>query len=59
MIKPRRMRRIGEKKKAYVLLVGKLKGRRPLERPLHRWTDNIKMDFREIGWDGVGWIGLA
>jgi hypothetical protein len=21
--------------------------------------DNIEMDLGEIGWDGVGWIGLA
>jgi hypothetical protein len=23
-----------------------------------RWVDNIKMDLREIGRDGVDWIGL-
>jgi hypothetical protein len=23
------------------------------------WVDNIKMDLREIGWDGVGWIDRA
>jgi hypothetical protein len=22
-------------------------------------VDNIKMDFREIGWDGMDWIDLA
>jgi hypothetical protein len=22
-------------------------------------VDNIKMDLREIGWGGVGWIDLA
>jgi hypothetical protein len=22
-------------------------------------VDNIKMDLREIGWDGIDWIGLA
>jgi hypothetical protein len=31
----------------------------PLGRPRRRWVDNIKMDLREIGWDGVGWIDLA
>jgi hypothetical protein len=25
----------------------------------HRWEDNIKMDLREIGWDGIDWIDLA
>jgi hypothetical protein len=24
-----------------------------------RWVDNIKMDLRTIGWDGVDWIDLA
>jgi hypothetical protein len=24
-----------------------------LGRPRHRWVDNIKMDLREIGWDGM------
>jgi hypothetical protein len=31
-------------------------GKRPLGRPRRRWVDNIKMDLREIGWDGVDWI---
>jgi hypothetical protein len=35
-------------------LVGKLKGRRPLEIPRHGWEDVIKMDPREIGWGGGG-----
>jgi hypothetical protein len=34
-------------------------GKRPLGRPRHRWVDNIKMDLREIGWDGMDWIDLA
>jgi hypothetical protein len=28
-------------------------------RPRHRWVDNIKMDLREIGWDGVDWMDTA
>jgi hypothetical protein len=24
-----------------------------------RWVDDIKMDLREIGWDGMDWIDLA
>jgi hypothetical protein len=35
------------------------RGRRALGRPRRRWVDNIKMDLREIGWDGMGWIDLA
>jgi hypothetical protein len=26
---------------------------------LNKHRDNIKMDLREIGWDGVDWIELA
>jgi hypothetical protein len=25
----------------------------------YRWVDNIKMDLREIGWDGMDLIDLA
>jgi hypothetical protein len=39
--------------------VGKPEGKRPLGRPRRRWVDNIKMDLREIGWDGMDWIDLA
>jgi hypothetical protein len=34
-------------------------GRRPLGRPRHRWVNNIRMNFVEVGWDDVDWIGLA
>jgi hypothetical protein len=40
-------------------LVRKPEGKRPLGRPGSRWVDNIKIDLREIGWDGVDWIYLA
>jgi hypothetical protein len=26
-------------------------GKRPLEVARSRWEDNIKMDFREVGWE--------
>jgi hypothetical protein len=45
--------RKGARGSAYRILVGKLEGRRPLGRPKCRWMDNIKMDLREIGWDGI------
>jgi hypothetical protein len=41
---------MGERRGAYMALVGKSEGRRPLGRPRRRWEDNIKMDFREVGW---------
>jgi hypothetical protein len=31
----------------------------PLGRPRRTWVDNIKLDLREIGWDGVDRIDLA
>jgi hypothetical protein len=49
----------GEKRNVCRLLVGKPEGKRPLGRPRRRRIDNIKMDFLEIGWGGVDWIGLA
>jgi hypothetical protein len=45
--------RIGETKNAYRILVRKPEGKTPLGRPRHRWVDNIKMDLRDIGWDGM------
>jgi hypothetical protein len=31
----------------------------PLGRPRSRWVDNIEMNLREIGWDGVDCIDMA
>jgi hypothetical protein len=44
---------------AYRILVGKPEGKRPLGRPRMNWLDNIKVDLREIEWDGVDWIDMA
>jgi hypothetical protein len=58
IIKARRMRwaghvaRMGKKRNACSLLVGKPEGRRPLGRPRRR------LDLVEVGWGDVGWIGL-
>jgi hypothetical protein len=51
--------RMGEKRTAYRLLVGKPEGRRPLGRPRRRWMDNIRTDLVEVGCGDVDWIGLA
>jgi hypothetical protein len=53
MIKSRRMRCA-----EYVARMGKAEGKRSLQRPRHKWQDNIKMDLREIGWNGMDWNGL-
>jgi hypothetical protein len=49
----RHVAQMGEKGKACTILVGNPEGKRPLGRPRRKWVDNIKMDRREIGWDGV------
>jgi hypothetical protein len=41
--------RNGEKRKAYILLVGKQEGKR------HRRVGNIKTYLGEIGWGGTDW----
>jgi hypothetical protein len=67
MIKSRRMRcvghvaRIGEKRNAYRILVGKPEGKKPVGRPRCRWVDNIKMNLREDGlvWTGLMWLRIG
>jgi hypothetical protein len=55
VIKSRRMRRaghvkrMGERRGAYVVLVGKPEGQSPLGRPRCRWKDNVKINLQEIG----------
>jgi hypothetical protein len=50
---------MGETRNAYRILVGKPEGKRPVGKPRRKWVDNIKMDLREIAWDGMDWIELA
>jgi hypothetical protein len=50
---------MGEERKLYKVFVGKPEGKRPLERPRHRWEDGFKMDLMDIGWEGVEWSRLA
>jgi hypothetical protein len=65
IIKSRKMKwachvaRMGEKRNAYRLLLGKPEGKRPLGRPRRRWVVNIRMYLGEVGWGDVDWIGLA
>jgi hypothetical protein len=37
----------------------KPQAKRLLGRPVYRWEDTIKMDLKEIGYEGVEWIQLA
>jgi hypothetical protein len=50
--------RMWEDRVVHRVLVGKPEGKRPLGRPRHRWVDNIKMDFQEIG-GSRDWMELA
>jgi hypothetical protein len=58
-----RIVRMGKSRNAYKILTGKppahLRLGLPLGRPRRRWVDNIKIDLREIEWDGMDLIDLA
>ena len=45
--------RVGERRGAERVLVGKPEGKRPLGRTKLKWEDNIKMNLQEVGWGGV------
>jgi hypothetical protein len=51
--------RIGEKRKAYRVLMVKLEGRRPLEKSRSRWEYNMRMYLRDIEWGSMDWIRLS
>jgi hypothetical protein len=54
--------RMGARRGAYRVLVGKPEGRKPLGRPSRRWEDNIKMDRRQVGlggWTGSNWLRIG
>jgi len=50
---------MGEERGVYRVLVEKLEGKRPLERPRRRWVDNIRMNLQEVGCGYMDWIRLA
>jgi hypothetical protein len=64
MIQSRRIRfaghiaRMGGKRTAYRILVGKPEEKRPLGRPRRWWLDNTKMDVRELSWGCMNWIDV-
>ncbi|PNF41096.1 hypothetical protein B7P43_G06236 [Cryptotermes secundus] len=61
-IKSRRLRwaghvaQMGEKSNTYRIFVVKPEGKLPLGRPRLMWVNNIKMEFRETGYDVMGCI---
>jgi hypothetical protein len=46
-----------EKRNAYMILMGKPEGKRPLGTQTGRCMDNIKMFLREKGWHGLDLSG--
>jgi len=50
---------MGERSGADRVLVGRPEDKRPTGRPWRRWEDNVKMDMKGIGWEGVEWILLV
>ena len=50
---------MGEGRGVQRVLVGKPEGKRPLERPRHRWEDNVKMDLQEVGGGSGDWMELV
>jgi hypothetical protein len=49
---------MGQRSCLYRVLVGKPEGKRPLGRPRRSMEDNIKMELKEMEWEGRG-IGLV
>ena len=55
-----RVARMGERRGAYRVLVGKREGEGPFGRSRLSWEDNIKMNLQEVLWgEGMDWIDLA
>jgi hypothetical protein len=46
-------------RKLHTLLSGKPEEMRPVGSLRCRWDDNIKMELKRPGWEGVDWINLA
>jgi hypothetical protein len=44
---------------SYKILVRKPEGKRPPGRPRCRCENNIRMNLREMGWEGADWMNLA
>jgi hypothetical protein len=40
-------------------LVAKPEEKRPRGKTRFRWEINIRLNVREVGWEGVDWINLA
>ena len=65
VIKSRRLRwaghvdRMEEGRSAFKILTGKPTGKKPLERPRHRWEDSIRIDLEVISINAGNWVDSA
>jgi hypothetical protein len=50
---------MGDRRGAYRVSVGETEGRRPVERPGHRWERTINIYLLDVGWEVVDWTYLA
>jgi hypothetical protein len=50
---------ICDRRGVHRVLKEKPDGKRPLGRPRRRWECNIKMEFKEVGIEGMDWIELV
>ena len=48
---------MGDRRSVYRVLGGKPEGKRPLERHVHRWEDNINRISNT--WEGMDWTDLS
>lgn len=53
------MARMGNRRGAYRVLVGRPQGLNPLGTPRFRKENNIKIDFHGVEWRGMDWIDMA
>jgi hypothetical protein len=50
---------MGAMRSVYNILVAKLETKKPRGKSRRRWEDNIRMDVKKRGWEGVDWIQLS
>jgi hypothetical protein len=55
----RHVARMGRQEMHTKFLLEKPEGKRPFRRSRQRRDDDIRMDLREVGWEGVDWMHLA
>jgi hypothetical protein len=51
--------RMGGRRGACGVLIGRPEGKTSLGRPRLSWEDNITMNIQEVGWGGMGWFAVS